>query len=362
MIIAVDISNWFDSKSSSTVSYLLSIIQTLKTTSPVEVIFLTINDNNTQGTLLLPPGKIENVQFRSKGVLAKKWWYAIRLPALIKKYKAEIFITADRPIVTKGLFRQIGVVDTINRLGKKGNAKEYRTNQVDQVIVPSVFLQQQIAGLYPIGKDKLTIMVPGKKENSPALPVATKEAIKESYTQGKSYFVYTGGAAYLNNIIYLLKAFSLFKKRQRSEWKLVLAGDGIDREQRLPALLQNYKYKEDIVLGIGQEEKVQLEWVAAAYALLVPFAWEGNGAYVPEAIAWGVPIVAKGGDALSDLLGDAALYAPGEEPSVLAEQIMLLYKDENLHKRLAEKTLFHRAHFDAASNTEAACRVMTGVQ
>ncbi len=358
MIIAVDISNGFDSKSSSTVSYLLSIIQTLKTTSSLEVIFLTSNDNNPYEAILISLGRVENIPFRRKGALQRKWWYAIKLPALLKKHKANIFITTDRPIKTKGLFRQIVVVANSHQLQKITSAKGYHNNEIDQLIVPSSFLQTRIATLFPAGENKVVVMVPGKKEKAPIMSVEEKQKIRETYTLGKTYFIYTGGTEDVKTIVYLLKAFSLFKKRQKSEWKLVLAGDKPGKEQALTALLQNYKYKEDIVPAAMQEKEIQLELVAAAYALIIPFRWEGNGAYIPEAIAAGIPIIAKGGDALSDLLSDAALYIPEEEPTALAEQIMLLYKDENLRKRLAEKTMVHEAHFDPVPDVEAVRRVI----
>lgn len=56
------------------------------------------------------------------------------------------------------------------------------------------------------------------------LPWEEKIKVKEQYTAGTEYFLYAGSFRPGKNLVNLLKAFSLFKKRQQSNWKLVLAG------------------------------------------------------------------------------------------------------------------------------------------
>ena len=52
-----------------------------------------------------------------------------------------------------------------------------------------------------------------------------KELIKEKYADGKAYFLFSGDINQRSNLINLLKAFSFFKKRQKSNMLLLIAGN-----------------------------------------------------------------------------------------------------------------------------------------
>ena len=51
-----------------------------------------------------------------------------------------------------------------------------------------------------------------------------KESWKDSFTEGREYFLYVGSVHPRKNLINLLKAFSGFKKRQKTNMQLVIAG------------------------------------------------------------------------------------------------------------------------------------------
>jgi glycosyltransferase involved in cell wall biosynthesis len=129
-----------------------------------------------------------------------------------------------------------------------------------------------------------------------------------------------------------LKAFSIFKKRQKSNWKLVLAGRLAWKYNRFVEDLKSYKYRGDVVMTGYLPDDVLAQLTASAYAVVYPSFWEGFGVPVLEAMRCDVPVITSTDSAMQELGGSAALYADPSDFSDIAEKMMLLYKDEKLRE------------------------------
>jgi hypothetical protein len=97
-----------------------------------------------------------------------------------------------------------------------------------------------------------------------------REKIKEKYTGGTEYFLYTGPIYPPDPLITLLKAFSHFKKWQQSNMKLVMAGSVNRKTGKLKEKLATYKYREDVIIIENPVTELLHELAAAAYAPVVP--------------------------------------------------------------------------------------------
>ncbi|MBD0368451.1 MAG: glycosyltransferase family 4 protein, partial [Flavisolibacter sp.] len=162
-------------------------------------------------------------------------------------------------------------------------------------------------------------------------------AVKEKYTEGKEYFIYVGAIHLQKNIINLLKAFSIFKKRQRSSMKLVLCGRLVWKNDAFFQLLKTYKYRNDVLVTgyIAEAELAHL--IGSAYALVYPSLFEGFGMPVLEALQCRVPVLTSAHSAMQEISNTAALYFDAADPASMADQLMLIYKDEDLRRTLIEK-------------------------
>ncbi len=134
-------------------------------------------------------------------------------------------------------------------------------------------------------------------------------------------------------MVYLLKAFSGFKKRQLSNLQLLLAGEP---QGDIKEKLETYKYRQD-VHWCGVSEARDGKVPAAAYAALYLFADDSPGRPMLEAWAAGVPVLVTAGTLLAEMAEDAALPATAEDPTALAGHLMSIYKDEAVRGRLIEK-------------------------
>jgi glycosyltransferase involved in cell wall biosynthesis len=64
---------------------------------------------------------------------------------------------------------------------------------------------------------------------------------------------------------------------------------------------------------------------------------EGFGVPVLEAMQCDAPVITSAGTSMSEIAGDAALYADPHDHTDIAERMIQLYKDERLRKELIEK-------------------------
>lgn len=161
-----------------------------------------------------------------------------------------------------------------------------------------------------------------------------KTEIKNKYSGGQEYFLVAGSIHPRKDLMTVLKAFSLFKKWQKSSMKLVIAGRWAWQNEELQEKINSYKYRDELVITgyVPEEELNQL--TGAAYALIYPSRWEGFGLPILEAMQAGVPVIASNHPALVETGGTAALYFDAGQPEPLYEQCLRLYKDESLKSRL----------------------------
>jgi glycosyltransferase involved in cell wall biosynthesis len=201
----------------------------------------------------------------------------------------------------------------------------------------SQFSKDDIVNTYTINAEKIDVVYSAAKNIFSPVSADIAIQIKEKYTSGSEYFLYVGAIHPRKNLINLLKAFSIFKKRQKSNFKLVLAGRLAWKYDSFLQDLKTYKYRNDVVLLGYVEESELSKVVASAYALVYPSFFEGFGVPVLEAMKSGVAVVTSAHSAMQEIAKDAALYADPNNFKEIAEKMMLLYKDENLKRKLIEK-------------------------
>ena len=201
------------------------------------------------------------------------------------------------------------------------------------------------------------LLVPGAADDL-YRPLANeeKEAVKMRYADGKEYFLSDVSGARAEEIVELLKAFSLFKKRQRSNLQLVLRSAGAVRGQgiSLRDKLITYKYRSDVHLSEEPDGQAWRELVAAAYAFLLPSDKEGRGQGLAIFNAWktGTPVISGDAACLQRAGGSAALYARQGDPASMAALLMSLYTNESLRAEMIGKGLDRLRSFDWERSAE----------
>lgn len=274
-----------------------------------------------------------------------KLWYDVKVPAVLKKYKADVFLSCDGFCSLTTKVPQCLLVHDLSFLHypsfiPKSHFLFYKyytpkfLHKAKKVITVSDFSKKDISSHY--GTGSISIVPNAARDSFRPVTESEKEAVKNKYTAGRDYFVYAGAIHPRKNLVNLLRAFSVFKKKQKSNWKLVLAGRLAWKYKVFVENIKTYKYREDVILTSYLEEKELAKLVASAYGLVYPSMWEGFGVPVLEAMNCNVPVITSANSAMQEIAGEAALYADPGDYQDIAAKMLLLYKDEELRSRLIE--------------------------
>jgi len=134
------------------------------------------------------------------------------------------------------------------------------------------------------------------------LSFEAREGLKGRFAGGKEYFYADVNGKKEEDVVELLKAFSKFKKRQKSNMQLVLAGAAMGEK------MATYKYREDVHAGVAAA-------MGGAYAVIIEK--EEPGLDMLEAWTMDVPVIRMA-------YADAGM----------ADQLMLVYKDERIRGQM----------------------------
>jgi glycosyltransferase involved in cell wall biosynthesis len=214
-----------------------------------------------------------------------------------------------------------------------------------QILTVSEFSKQDILTHYPISADKISVASGAARPIFHPIHWAEKDAIKSNYAEGREFFLFIGGIHPRKNLLNLLKAFSLFKKWQKSNMKLLIAGRLAWQYEGLIEKLKTYKYRDDLVLlkYVSDDELAKI--TASAYALVYPSFFEGFGLPILEAMQSGTPVICSNTSSMPEAAGEAALFADPNDPDAIAKQMLAIYKDESLRDELVQKGKLRAAEF-----------------
>jgi glycosyltransferase involved in cell wall biosynthesis len=285
-----------------------------------------------------------------------KWWYDIQIPRLLKKHKADIFLSCDGFCSLTTRVPQCLVVHDLAFIHyptfiRKSHLLFYKhftpkfLEKANSIATVSAFSKNDIMARYKINEERITVVYSGAKEIFHPVDPAIQEQTRNKYTAGRNYFVYAGAIHPRKNLMQLLKAFSVFKKRQKSDWKLVIAGRFAWKYEHFKESLKTYKYRDDVVLTGYIEEQELVNIIGSAYALVYPSLFEGFGVPVAEAMCCHIPVVTSINSSMQEIADDAALFANPTDHTDIAEKMMLLYKDESLRNRLIQKGIERAKEF-----------------
>ena len=283
-----------------------------------------------------------------KNRLRLHYWYNFTLPALLKKHGATHFVSETGALSLRITIPQFLLVNNTSFLLRRPVIPQPNDRYVKRwfpqflnraagIFITENFLGQTLSEKYPSAKEKTIYTGHGLERVFQPISWEAQEQFLETFSNGTAYFVAEASPVTQANIFSLVKAFSLFKKRQKSSMQLLLLLKGVTIEDCIKDF-HLYKYRADVKLVPFTTEDAYATILAASYGTLyLPSQIIADNAAL-NALAAGSPLITFENAAALNIYGDAALYAGLSETS-LAENMMRLYKDEALRKQLIEKGL-----------------------
>lgn len=301
----------------------------------------------------------------TKTNLRLQYWFNYKIPAILRKHKADVFISMDGICSMRTKKPQCLLISDLGFLhhlqsNKKSNVSFYKKHtagflgMAKSISTVSNHARLVIADQYKINAATIEVIRPVIDDIFKPIDWEEKENIKEKYTEGKAYFLFSGDIDQRSNLINLLKAFSFFKKRQKSNMLLLVAGKA---DESFKKELKTYKYRNEVMLLEDLTKETLAKITAAAYAMLYPVLYNDLALPALQAMQCAVPIVTSNTGALPSICADTALYAHPNSFTDIAENMMLVFKDEHKAAALVQagKTLLSQYQWDRSADLLMKC-------
>ncbi|MDP4216982.1 MAG: glycosyltransferase [Bacteroidota bacterium] len=198
----------------------------------------------------------------------------------------------------------------------------------------------------PGAKERIFVIRPAADPSFQPLAPAEREKEKSDHANGMEYFLAVISGASPEELIGLLKAFSLFKKRQRSNLQLILTGADATGRLSSTGRIDSYVYRSSVHAIDDPSGGLLPRLMAAAYAYVSPFGRDTAGADLLNAWATGTPVIAAMDGPSQELGPDAILPMDPREPASLAAQLMRVFTNEEERSALVRKAAARLRSYD----------------
>lgn len=272
--------------------------------------------------------KIVFVKSLPKNALLRKIWWDVNIPAILKKVKANLFISFHDACSLSIGIPQVLIIQNLEKTRKS------RIKKARLLVVPNKMMKKTLIEKFEIVEEKIAVIYPSANKLYVPINEQEKDAIKNKYSEGKEFFLFNSIFPAQKDFINLLKSFSHFKKRQQSSFKLLVMGSS---DSFFEKSLESYKYRSDVRFIDLKDKTEEALIVASAYAVVLPFQINEDIIAALNAMRSGVPVIAVKNSVINEALGDAALYSETESTKDMGQKMMYVYTDENYRTRLIEE-------------------------
>ena len=275
-------------------------------------------------------------------------WFEVTLPIILKRIKADLFLSPDGYLSLMSSVKQIAVFHDLNFEHYPNDLPRieilYYTHffplyakKACRIITVSSYSKRDIIETYKIAPEKIDIAHNGVGEIFVPISQAEKVLCKNTFTDGLEYFIYVGSIHPRKNLTNLFRAFDLFKKRTHLPNKLVIVGNRKWWTSEINRVYEKLHFKEDVIFLGRQETSVLHHLIASAEALTYVSYHEGFGIPILEAFASGTAVITSNITSMPEVAGEAALLVNPFSPSSIADAMELIYREKGIKEQLIAK-------------------------
>ena len=327
-------------------SYLYPIFVVIAKENPSEEFIFLTGDNIGPLAGLPDNCKVIPVSPTLKNGLLMHYWYNFKLPVILKKHDVSALITETAVACLRTKTPQCLLLKEVSFLQKKKEiSNEYSfylkkffsrfIHRTSAVLVAENFMTTPLLYKFPSLQQKISFAGHGLNKSYQPQQLAEREAQLSLHTEGHEYFICECSPFTQPYIVTVLKAYSIFKKRLKSNMRLILLLRDITKEECVKDF-KNYKYRNEVKFLLHQTDEETASLVAAAYAFLHLPGQQVTGSSGLNAMQCGVPLITADNPVTKTLYGDAALFTANNE-NMIADNMMLLYKDETARNEYIKK-------------------------
>lgn len=283
-------------------------------------------------------------------------WFEFQIPRVLKKYKADLFLSPDGYLSLRTRVPQLGVIHDINFVHRPDDlpwliAKYYNyffprfARVARRIATVSFYSKEDITRSFKVDYDKIDVVYDGINRIYEPLTDEEKVKVRKRYTGGQEYFLFVGALHPRKNISGLLKAFDAFKSIDGNDIKLLIVGGEMHKTGDIFYTYENLRNKNEVIFT-GRVSSAELHDIfGAALALtFVPF-FEGFGIPIVEAMSAGIPVICSNTTSIPEVGGDAVLYIDPLKIEQITDAMLKITSDTDLRKSLIEKGFIQKNKF-----------------
>ena len=283
-------------------------------------------------------------------------WFDYQVPRLLKKYKADLFLSPDGYLSQRTKVPQLGVIHDINFAHRPEDlpwlkAKYYNyffpkfAKTAKRLATVSFYSKEDISRSFKVDYDKIDVVYDGINQIFEPIREDEIKSVRDRYAMGTDYFLFVGALHPRKNVSGLLRAFDAFKSVHNKETKLLIVGGEMHKTGDIFETYENMRFKQDVVFT-GRVTTHELHDIfGAALALtFVPF-FEGFGIPIVEAMSAGIPVICSNTTSMPEVGGNAVLYADPVKIDQITDAMIRVSEDGELRKSLIEKGFVQKNKF-----------------
>lgn len=284
-------------------------------------------------------------------------WYIFfqwSLRRALRRYRVDMLLSPDGYVPLQKKVPMLDVIHDLNFEHEDGNLKtshqRYMTyffsryaRCATRIATVSQYSKDDIAKTYGITPEKIDVVYNGASDVFHPVDAKTKEEIRDTYADGRPYFLFVSTILRRKNLTNLLKAFDSI--RQRHDIRLIVVGKQVWWEGELKEAYDQMQHKESVNL-LGRVPLDTLASVmASAEALVYPSYFEGFGIPIVEAFNTDTPVITSNTTSMPEIAGDAALLIDPTDPSDIAKAMETIIMSEPTRRELIDKARERRVCF-----------------
>lgn len=309
----------------------------------------------------------------TRHVLLIAYWFDHSILKVLKKIQPDVFFSPDSINSNNPVCKTVTTIHDVNFISNPGNfslslRKFYskRTPKLaessDEIVTVSEYSKGAISRLLNVPSTKIEVIYNACRPGFEPINDAGKKLIKEKYCEGNDFFFFVGGLYQRKNLVRLVEAFEIFKKKSKSNLKLLIVGQIVPEAKHLVKRVESSECKEDIILTdrINDDDEVK-RIMASAFALTYVSVLEGFGMPMVEAMKSGIPIISSNTTCMPEIGGDAALYVNPIDPEDIAAKMLELTTNEDKRIELIRNAEGQSRKFDWDRSAEKLWEVFEDV-
>lgn len=277
-----------------------------------------------------------------------KIWYDWQIPRLLKKIKADVFVSTDAMASLTLKVPQLLVIHDINfehypndlpkrYAGYWRNSSIKFARKADRLVTVSEFSKTDISAHYSISPDKIDVVYNGASTVYKPISESNKHSVRAKLTGGDEYFLFVGSIHPRKNLQRLLPAFDKYKQETGKKTRLLIVGKKYWINKEIDTALHNMKFRDDVIFTGSMPQEQLAETMAAARALVYVSYFEGFGIPIIEAFNAHTPVITSNVTAMPEIAGDAALTVDPFSTDDICRAMIRIDSDEDLRSEMIRK-------------------------